>query len=174
MTICLKCNKELKKSQKKFCSSSCAASYNNTIAPKRTNNSKTFECLKCSTYFSRRPSQIEKGHTSYCSLKCMHDHKRTTNREELLKGFEEGKITSRRLLRRILFERDGNCCSVCNLTEWRGHPIPLWLDHIDGCALNNNPSNLRLICLNCDALNETFGAKNKGKGRRSLGLKSYG
>ena len=104
----------------------------------------------------------------------MVSHKQAVNKEKLSKEFHAGKVKSRHLLRKILFERNGTCCSVCKLTEWRGHPIPLWLDHIDGCALNNLPSNLRLICLNCDALNSTFGAKNKGKGRKSLGLKSYG
>jgi len=101
-------------------------------------------------------------------------HKSLKSKESNSVLFNEGKLTCRRRLRKILFERDGYKCSSCGLTEWKEQPIPLWLDHIDGCAANNKPENLRLVCLNCDALSDTFGYKNKGKGRKSLGLKMYG
>jgi 5-methylcytosine-specific restriction endonuclease McrA len=66
-------------------------------------------------------------------------------------------ITSHKLRKRLL--KDGifeHKCSKCNLTEWLGEPIPLELDHIDGCNTNNNLSNLRLLCPNCHSTTPTF------------------
>ena len=43
-------------------------------------------------------------------------------------------------------------------------PIPLQLDHIDGCRSNNQLSNLSLLCPNCHALSPT------DRSRRRIGL----
>jgi hypothetical protein len=66
-------------------------------------------------------------------------------------------ITSHKLRKRLL--KDGiflHKCSSCNLTEWLGDPIPLELDHIDGCNTNNSLQNLRLLCPNCHSKTPTF------------------
>jgi hypothetical protein len=47
-------------------------------------------------------------------------------------------------------------CEMCGLTEWRGSPIQLELDHIDGNRSNNSLSNLRMLCPNCHAQTETW------------------
>jgi 5-methylcytosine-specific restriction endonuclease McrA len=66
----------------------------------------------------------------------------------------------RRLIKdRILIEE----CSVCKLTIWNNQTIPLELDHIDGNHLNNELSNLRLICPNCHAQTNNHAGKNKKK-----------
>ena len=54
-------------------------------------------------------------------------------------------------------------CSNCKLTNWLGNPIPLELHHIDGNRLNNNLSNLQLLCPNCHSLTDNFCGKNKAK-----------
>lgn len=51
------------------------------------------------------------------------------------------------------------------MTRWNNKDIVLILDHIDGNPDNNNPSNLRLVCPNCDSQLPTFKSKNKGNGR---------
>jgi hypothetical protein len=49
-----------------------------------------------------------------------------------------------------------NACASCELgPEWNGKPLTLELDHIDGDRLNNELSNLRLLCPNCHAQTET-------------------
>jgi hypothetical protein len=65
------------------------------------------------------------------------------------------------LLKRLKKERGWeHQCSVCNLTEWNNKPIPLEIDHIDGCHTNNTYHNLRAICPNCHAQTDTYKGKN--------------
>ncbi len=54
-------------------------------------------------------------------------------------------------------------CEECGLVEWRGQPAPLQVDHTDGDNLNNELTNLRILCANCHMQTETWGFK---KGRR--------
>jgi hypothetical protein len=68
----------------------------------------------------------------------------------------------RRLIREGIFNHK---CSDCELTEWKDSLIPLELDHINGDRLNNNLSNLRLLCPNCHAFTPTYRGKNKGKNK---------
>ena len=42
---------------------------------------------------------------------------------------------------------------------------PLIVDHIDGNSENNNPTNLRVLCPNCDSLTSTHKGLNRGNGR---------
>lgn len=53
-------------------------------------------------------------------------------------------------------------CSICGLQPiWNGKPLTLTLDHINGDNRNNEISNLRWVCPNCDRQLPTFGSKNK-------------
>lgn len=78
--------------------------------------------------------------------------------------FKDNSNVSQAVLRRHY--KNGNYseykCSICGLEPiWRGKPISFKLDHIDGKTTNNEISNLRWVCPNCDRQLDTFGAKNK-------------
>ncbi|MER6257271.1 HNH endonuclease signature motif containing protein [Streptomyces sp. NPDC001584] len=56
-------------------------------------------------------------------------------------------------------------CARCGVeARWRGHPLPLEVDHIDGDWRNNQPGNLRLLCPNCHSTTDTY--RGRGKARR--------
>ena len=105
----------------------------------------------------------------FCNSKCSGEFRSKKSKER----FERGEIKNRGMIYNYICERDGNKCSVCRINKWNGTTIRFWVDHIDGNAANNVPNNFRLICPNCDSQSPTFGNHNKGKGRRSLGLKPY-
>ncbi len=64
-------------------------------------------------------------------------------------------------LKRRLIAEQGPRCSECGLSEWLSEPIPLELDHIDGCRWNNDLLNLRILCANCHSLTPTFRNKKR-------------
>jgi 5-methylcytosine-specific restriction endonuclease McrA len=52
-------------------------------------------------------------------------------------------------------------CAECGLTTWRGQPLPLHLDHINGDHTDNRLENLRILCPNCHALTDTWCRRNR-------------
>ncbi|MEV0116488.1 HNH endonuclease [Streptomyces sp. NPDC050844] len=57
-------------------------------------------------------------------------------------------------------------CTMCGTEPmWRGHPLPLEVDHIDGDWRNNRIENLRLLCPNCHSTTDTYRGRAKGRRR---------
>lgn len=152
-STCKQCNATFTavRANQQFCSHSCRATFTNTrrTIHRKSPAAKT-ECIECS-----------KLHTNlvFCSRSCQN--------EAIQRQFAAGELQSRRTLRKQL---DTTKCSSCGISEWQGVKIPLELDHIDGDASNNLPSNLRILCPNCHSITPTWKSNNKGSGRKSRGL----
>ncbi|OIJ67628.1 HNH endonuclease signature motif containing protein [Streptomyces mangrovisoli] len=55
-------------------------------------------------------------------------------------------------------------CAMCGMEAvWRGQPIPLEVDHIDGDWRDNRIENLRFLCPNCHSITDSY--RGRGKGR---------
>lgn len=69
-------------------------------------------------------------------------------------------------IRNYIYQKQNQCCAICGIkNEWNGKELKFILDHINGNASNNEESNLRLICPNCDSQLDTYKSKNKNSAR---------
>lgn len=125
-----------------------------------------FYCINCGKLHvsPNRYSTFAK----YCSTKCQME----AERKERIRNWEFGiKIPGRSSRRRCLIELRGHRCESCGLSEWKGIPITIEVDHKDGNSDNNDLSNLWLLCPNCHSQTETYKGKNKGHGRHARKLR---
>ena len=155
MTKCKFCKKLITKRANVFCNMSCAASHNNKTRSVRP-YAKIWNCIECGKSCNRNKD--------HCSRVCLNKSKL----KEKTKLFLSGKLKRRQVIYEVLVSLNGNKCSKCGISEWLGKPIRFWVNHINGLSNDNKPSNLELICPNCDSQQPTFGAKNMGRGRKSL------
>ncbi|MFD9000583.1 HNH endonuclease signature motif containing protein [Streptomyces sp. NPDC059582] len=57
-------------------------------------------------------------------------------------------------------------CALCGIEAvWRGRPLPLEVDHVDGNWRDNRIENLRFLCPNCHSTTDSY--RGRGKGRES-------
>ena len=149
--FCLVCGKGIP-SWQKFCSQSHAATYNNQ---KRKKITKTCAC--CGEIFQG----FERAKNKFCCLECSTKYRF----EEIDKEYQAGKLKSQTAIKHHFIAHNEYKCAICGLSSWMNKKIVLVLDHIDGNPENNLPSNLRLVCPNCDSQLDTYKSKNKGNGR---------
>jgi 5-methylcytosine-specific restriction endonuclease McrA len=161
-SVCPTCGNIIpfEKRANRFCSQSCAATFNNkgVVRVKTTHET---ECANCGM-------KKEKRHNKYCDA-CIASgfHPRRL--------YDPSQATRDGTRKRIILEKRGHKCESCGLSEWLEQKIPLELDHIDGNSDNNVEDNLRLLCPNCHALTETYKGANVGKdsSRQKMRRKRY-
>lgn len=134
-----------KKRYNKFCGHSCSAKQNNEKFPKRNRGipENWPLCLVCS-------ERVSSYSAKYCSPDCRLSYKEN-------RPFE---ILSKRDKRLKVFAEQGQACTGCENTEWRGQTISLELDHVDGNRQNNSRENLRGLCPNCHSQTENYKGRN--------------
>ncbi len=156
---CKTCHEEIEYDKRinVFCSRSCSARFN--VKLKERPN-----CLICGT-------PVGEIGLKYCSQKCvgisLHNRVVLSWKNGEISGISKnGTVITP--IRKYIFEKYNSKCCLCGWSKINPYTkkIPLVVDHIDGNYLNNNEGNLRAICWNCDALGNTFGALNKGNGRK--------
>lgn len=118
-----------------------------------------YTCPICKCAIAARAKATRK----YCSAQCCAVARAARTAAKLERN-EFKRDWSRK---HALLKLQGCVCAVCHRTEWEGQPIPLVLDHIDGHASNNDVSNLRLVCGNCNMQLPTFAGRNRGHGRHA-------
>lgn len=83
--------------------------------------------------------------------------------EALLQGPRDRHHVKGRLLRAGLLNNE---CGICGLTNWRGLPLTMHLDHINGVRDDHRLENLRMLCPNCHSQTETYGGRNANRRKR--------
>lgn len=118
-----------------------------------------YKCTHCFKEVLKAKGAVGK----YCSNQCQKLHESDI---KIKSWIEFNTPIGKAIARRYLKETYGNKCSVCSLDNWLNKEINLEIDHTDGNAYNNVPSNLRLICPNCHSQTSTYKNRNKGNGRK--------
>lgn len=173
---CLNCGSEIIQGnmdpseyrRRRFCSISCSAKFNNKKRPRKSAKEIPQKlCPNCGKMMSIK--------NFYCSTKCQHEWNYKTYIEKWKNGEISGTTGKTWIdvslhIRRFLFEKFNNKCSVCGWCEVNPFTgcIPLEIEHIDGDALNNREENLTLLCPNCHSLTKTYRGANKGHGTRGI------
>jgi 5-methylcytosine-specific restriction endonuclease McrA len=156
--VCLNCKSETK--NPKFCSKSCAATYNNALGIYNRRKPEG-SCKNCKI-------EIRSSRT-YCD-ECYSSNARHTRKIPMwLSGEWRGGSDSgiSQIIRKYLLEQCNYSCSKCGFNK--NHPLDgrtiLEINHIDGNGLNHSPENLEVLCPNCHALTSSYRARNIGNGR---------
>ncbi len=173
--VCLNCSlfikfdRTAKETRKKlFCSSSCAAYYNNKKKFKNGKYKKFTEKNNCLNQNCNH--KVSSNRYKYCSIKCQQNH----IYNEFIDNWKSKKIISETeqissYIKKYLLDKFKNSCSSCGYNkenEFTKKSI-LEVHHINGDHKNNFEENLTLLCPNCHALTHNFRSRNKGNGRVS-------
>jgi NUMOD3 motif len=171
--ICANCSKETK--NPKFCSQSCAATFNNTgsfqtletkakisSANKgRTWNGKTSwnqGDKQSPELIAKRLAGFTPEKRKQAALKVK--QKARIRLEAKFKLIEQNENVPESVLRAYLLEKIEKCIK-CGLSEWLGKALMLEFHHVDGNDKNNILSNSELLCPNCHSQTHNFRNKKR-------------
>jgi HNH endonuclease len=86
--------------------------------------------------------------------------------DDVLTRAKSRHTVKRRLLEAGILE---NVCDECGISDWRGKPLSIQLDHRNGIRDDHRLENLRMLCPNCHSQTETFaGKKRRGQSKQPL------
>lgn len=161
--LCSECNEIIpygKDRRVKFCSHSCAATFNNKGVRRHGVSKTNSTCLHCKKIFSYSP-KVKSG--KFCSKFCKTEY---VFLNDILVKFKNNLLNHQRSIKKCVIHLNGNVCVQCgNNGIHNNSPLVLQLDHIDGDSDNNLPSNLRLLCPNCHSQTSTYKSRNKNSSR---------
>ncbi|WP_018549644.1 HNH endonuclease signature motif containing protein [Streptomyces sp. LaPpAH-108] len=61
-------------------------------------------------------------------------------------------------------------CALCGTEAvWRGRPLPLEVDHVDGDWRDSRIENLRFLCPNCHSTTDSYRGRGKGRAEGGVG-----
>lgn len=120
-------------------------------------------CINCGKVFY--PAKNTTG--KYCSNKCQMEYQsKLKYRDYLINPDKYIGQTNMSWVKKYILEEQNHKCNICGISDnWNSKQLVFILDHIDGRANNNNRTNLRLICPNCDSQLDTYKSKNKNSDR---------
>lgn len=150
-----------KSENRKYCSSSCAATVSNSVTPRRTKELNG-SCTRC-----QDPIPSIRKYCDECWVSRSIWNTETRANAWILGDPEVATSSLGSLLpwaRDYLLESVGNMCQDCGWCTPNpvlGRPI-LTIDHVDGNWQNNSYDNLKVLCYNCHTLTPTFGSLNVG------------
>lgn len=167
---CKNCKKDFhikNKETKLFCSKSCSASFNNKTRIYKNKSNYEHFCECCGNFITGR----ENRNLKFCSDYCRKNNNYISYIKSWKDGFQNGIVGEYQIspyIRKYLFEKHNNKCSICHWGEINTYSgkIPLEVEHIDGNFENNLEDNLTLLCPNCHSLTSTYKSLNKN-GRKS-------
>lgn len=181
--LCAFCGKALSYNErhKKFCNSSCAASYNNKIRKRKYVVKQTIinkkihyvrdygTCLYCGKPLKRKGK--------YCNNACMGKYVSETKYQKEIEQWKAGTLVRTyntignviKSIKKYLLQKYNYRCAKCGWGEINPYTgrLPLEVHHVDGNWQNNTEDNLVILCPNCHSLTPTYKALNKGNGRQS-------
>lgn len=142
--------------QRHYCSKECRNKHQSEIMIGNTLGKKHKEshCLNCGNKLNRHQGK-------YCCSKCQGEYQYKKYIERWKSGLENGMKGTYQLsnyIIRYIKEKYNNKCCRCGWNEINPftNNVPLEIHHKDGDYINNDESNLELLCPNCHSLTNTY------------------
>lgn len=114
----------------------------------------------------------------YCSVICQLNYQSQQKIDNWKNGQDSGMKKDGSLsqtIRNYLIKEADNKCQLCgwNKINPKTGLVPLEIHHIDGNYLNNNISNLQVLCPNCHSLTPNFKSLNNSNRERTETRKNF-